>query len=149
MSFNTATALQAIHADRNANVKRGDWYKTLDISSGAYSTQSVIDKAEHAFRRRVLSQAFSERALKDAETIIGDNVSSFCDGLGALAPDAKPGDWTEGKNMNDWSTWFGFDFISNLSFGKSLGLCETEENRYIPNVLKGASRFLYYVKSPS
>ena len=47
--------------------------------------------------------------------------------------------------MSNWSTWFAFDFISDLSFGKSWGLCESEENRYVPNVLRGTSQFLYYL----
>jgi cytochrome P450 len=65
LSLNTAEALQAVHTDRSANVMRGDWYRTLDQSSGAYSTQSCMDKQEHLFRRRILSQAFSERALRE------------------------------------------------------------------------------------
>ncbi|OCL10709.1 hypothetical protein AOQ84DRAFT_426325, partial [Glonium stellatum] len=67
LDFDTATVLTAIHRDRNANVKKGDWYKTIDASAGAYSIQSVIDKHEHTFRRRVLSPAFSESALRDQE----------------------------------------------------------------------------------
>lgn len=140
-----STALQVIHRDRNANVEKSDWYKSLDISSGAYSVQTVIDKNEHAFRRRVMNPAFSDRALKDAENIIVDNVRSFCDGVGALSVEARHGDWTESKDIYVWSRWFSYDFISNLAFSKSFGLMETEENRYLTQVLKGASQFLYYV----
>jgi cytochrome P450 len=74
LSFNTISALNAINADRNANVNRDEWYKSVDIASGAYSTQSCMDKQEHAFRRRIISQAFSEKALREAESFINNNV---------------------------------------------------------------------------
>lgn len=91
LSLTTAEALQAVHTDRSANVMRGDWYRTLDQSSGAYSTQSCMDKQEHLFRRRILSQAFSERALRDAETFVMNNVKIFCDRMGEGAEKKGPG----------------------------------------------------------
>ena len=143
LSFNTAPALQAIHTDRHANVMRGDWYRTLDQSSGAFSTQSCMDKQEHLFRRRILSQAFSEKALRDAENFLLNNVQTFCDQIGTGAE--KPGGWTPKKNLSDWATYFGFDMISDVAFGRAFGMLLKEETRYIPNVLKRASQFLYYV----
>ena len=144
LSFRNPAALQAIYG-KGAHVKKGEWYKTLDISAGAPSVQMVIDQHEHAVRRRVMSPAFSEQALKEAESLIAENARKFCERLGSLSSGAIKGDWTEPKNLNDWATYYGFDFISDLSFGISFGLIESEENRYVPPTLKSASRFLYYV----
>ncbi|KAF2840589.1 cytochrome P450, partial [Patellaria atrata CBS 101060] len=141
LSFNTATALYAIHTDRNANVKRAEWYKTLDASTGGFSTQSVIDKHEHAFRRRIMSQAFSEKALRDAEKFIANNVRTLIHGIGE---GAGVGEWTTARNFSDWATWYGFDFIGDLSFGSSFDLLTSDEHRYVPGVLMGTSKFLYY-----
>jgi hypothetical protein len=47
--------------------------------------------------------------------------------------------------MNDWAIHFGFDFISDLGYGRSFGMLEREENRWIPGKLKSTSRFLYYI----
>jgi cytochrome P450 len=144
LSLSSASSLQAIHGAK-ANVKKGDWYKTLDISAGAPSTQMVIDRHEHAIRRRKMAPAFSERALKEGERIIAISAQTLAEQVGSLAEGAKEGEWTSPRNMSDWATFFGFDFISDLGYGKSFDMLQREENRWIPPVLRNASRFLYYV----
>ena len=69
ISIASPNSLPAIHGPK-ANVKKGSWYKTLDISAGAPSVQMEIDKQQHALRRRFLAPAFSEKALKEAEKLI-------------------------------------------------------------------------------
>lgn len=89
-----------------------------------------------------MRQAFSERALEDADALIADNVAVFCDRLGL---GAEHGEWTPPKNLADWVTYFAFDFASDLAFGRPLGLMVDPQTRYIPKVLMGASQFLSYV----
>lgn len=101
-----------------------------------------IDKHQHALRRRFLAPAFSEKALREAEKLITISAKKLCAGL---AKGGGKGCWTESKNMSDWATFFAFDFISDLGYGRSFGMLEKEENRWIPNVLKSASIFIYYV----
>lgn len=140
ISISTPSSLPIIHGPK-ANVKKGSWYKTLDISAGAPSVQMEINKQEHALRRRFLNPAFSEKALREAEKLIAVSAKKFSDGL---AEGGEEG-WSRPKNMNDWATYFGFDFVSDLGYGQSFGMLEKEENRWIPNVLKNASIFLYYI----
>jgi hypothetical protein len=45
LSISSSGALYAIH-NAKANVKKGSWYLTLDISAGAPSVQMTIDKQE-------------------------------------------------------------------------------------------------------
>jgi cytochrome P450 len=147
LSFNTIPALQAIHTDRSANVNRDEWYKSLDISQGAYSTQSCMDKTEHAFRRRVVQQAFSERALRDQEGFVLNNVETFCDRMGKDGGKvSEKGEWSGNVNLGNWATWFSFDFISDISLGRSFGLLADEKKRYVPSCLMWTSQFLYYVR---
>lgn len=143
ISISTPGALQAIHGAK-ANVKKGAWYKTLDISAGAPSVQMEIDKYEHAMRRRFLAPVFSERALKEAECLITVSARKLSDELASLPEGAKNGEWSPPKNMGDWATFFGFDFISDLGYGQSFGMLDIDQNRWILNVLKSASKFLYY-----
>jgi cytochrome P450 len=150
LSFSSPTALQAIHGAK-ANIKKGDFYLTLDISAGAPSVQMVRDKQEHAIRRKFISPAFSERALKDSEKLINKNAVMLCDRLKLEAAIPDAGDMSESKgwssptNFSDWATYYGFDFISDLSFGMSFNMLEDKETRYIPGVLKNASQYIYYV----
>ncbi|KAK0109939.1 hypothetical protein ONS95_002606 [Cadophora gregata] len=141
LSISTPSSIPLVHGPK-ANVKKGAWYKTLDISAGAPSVQMEIDKHEHAMRRRFLQPAFSERALKEAERLISISAKNFCQALTAGNGDEG---WSEPKNFNDWATFFGFDFVSDLGYGKSFGMLGNDENRWIPGVLKSASIFLYYV----
>lgn len=154
LSFNSASSLQAIHGLK-ANVKKGDWYKTLDISAGAPSTQMVIDKPEHAVRRRKMAPAFSERALKEAEGLISISARKLAEQIGKQHPKSSNGgahsedsdndNWTTPQNFGNWSTWFGFDFISDLGYGESFGMLDNDANRWIAPVLRSASKFIYYV----
>ncbi|KAH7409467.1 benzoate 4-monooxygenase cytochrome P450 [Cadophora sp. MPI-SDFR-AT-0126] len=141
LSISTLSSIPLIHGAK-ANVKKGAWYKTLDISAGAPSVQMEIDKHEHAMRRRFLAPAFSERALKEAERLISISARKLCQGLTLGIEDGR---WSEPKNFNDWATFFGFDFVSDLGYGKSFAMLDSDENRWIPGVLKSASVFLYYV----
>ncbi|KAL2074201.1 hypothetical protein VTL71DRAFT_7979 [Oculimacula yallundae] len=141
LSISTPSSIPQIHGAK-ANVKKGAWYKTLDISAGAPSVQMEIDKHQHAMRRRFLAPAFSERALKEAENLIAVSAKKLSRGL---AFGTKEGAWSDPINFNDWATFFGFDFISDLGYGQSFGMLDHEENRWIPGVLKSASIFLYYV----
>ncbi|CZR70108.1 related to cytochrome P450 67 [Phialocephala subalpina] len=140
ISISTPSSIPLIHGVK-ANVKKGSWYKTLDISAGAPSIQMEINKQEHALRRRFLNPAFSEKALREAEKLIAVSAKKFSDKLAV----GGEKDWSSPKNMSDWATYFGFDFVSDLGYGQSFGMLERDENRWIPNVLKNASIFLYYV----
>jgi cytochrome P450 len=144
LSFNTATALTAIYGNRDANARRSDFHKTLDAPAEGYSTQSVIDKQEHAFRRRVLSQAFSEKALRESEKIIQQNVETLVKRMGE---NIQSDGWAETKDFYIWSTFYGFDFTGDLAFGSSFDLMNNEKNRYAPNLLQATGKFFYYVCS--
>jgi len=112
----------------------------------------VIDKHEHALRRRKMAPAFSERALKEAERLISVSAEKLATQITQQPPQdaSKPTtttSWTHHppQNMGDWATYFGFDFISDLGYGRSFNMLESGENRWIPPVLRSASRFIYYV----
>jgi cytochrome P450 len=104
-----------------------------------------IDKQQHAMRRRFLAPAFSERALKEAERLITASALKLTEGLSKLPEGAQKGDWASPHNMGRWATFFGFDFIADLGYGRPFGMLENNENRWVPDVLKGASIFIYYV----
>ena len=104
-----------------------------------------IDKLQHAMRRRFLAPAFSERALKEAEQLITVSALKLTEGLSKLPEGSKKGDWAPPRNMGRWATFFGFDFIADLGYGRSFGMLENDDNRWVPEVLKNASIFIYYV----
>ncbi|KAF2179044.1 benzoate 4-monooxygenase cytochrome P450 [Zopfia rhizophila CBS 207.26] len=141
LDFNTTTAVAAIHRDKSANVKKGDWYKTVDAENGAFSVQTVIDKHEHAFRRKMISPSFSEAALRDSEQFIIQNVDIF---LRRMGEKRGSDGWTKARDFSEWCTYYGFDYTSDLAFGSRFGLVENDEHRYLADLLKNLSHFVYY-----
>ena len=142
--MNTTGALEEIYASRKANVQKADWYRTIDAGSGAFSTHSEIDRGKHAFRRRVLGHAFSDAAVRSAETLILENVKIWCTYLGANAKE-----WTPPKNMGDWANYLSYDIMGNLTFGTRFECIEKDEHRYVPGLMMRATEYVYVVRSPT
>jgi cytochrome P450 len=91
-----------------------------------------------------MSPAFSEKALRDAEPLINANAVKLADRL-AEGVGCLKGEWCQGFNLQQWVSYYGYDFISDLAFGKSFELLDNPSHRFVPTVLKSASVFLYYV----
>ena len=145
LSINTAGALEEIYASRKANVQKADWYRTIDAGSGAFSTHSEIDRKKHAFRRRVLAHAFSDTALRSAETLILENVSIWCEYLGSSKDGEQAKEWTLAKNMCDWANYLSYDIMGNLTFGTRFECIEKEKHRYVPGLMMRATKYVYVV----
>lgn len=139
--------MREIYGSRKSNVQKADWYRTIDAPSGAFNTHSEIDRDKHAFKRRVLDHAFSDSALRSAEPFIVDNVRAWCKHLGEGSPES--GDWTPAKNMNDWSTYLGYDIMGDLTFGKRFNCVGSEDHRYILGLMMKSTKFVYVVRVES
>jgi cytochrome P450 len=143
LSFNTAIALKTIYSQRKANVRKANWYRTLDAGSRIPNVFSQTDKADHAVRRRVLDHAFSDAALASAEDVILRRVKTWVSYLGN---DDAAGDEIPIRNMKDWCDWLVFDLMGELTFSKNVGCIEKPENRVIPTVVSNSTRLVYIVR---
>ena len=141
MSFNTETALNTIYGSQKTNVRKSEWYRTIDAGSGAFSIATEIDKRKHAVRRRFVAHCFSASALGSAEPFIISNVKKFCD----LVKPKAGNEWSEKKDMSAWCTWLGFDIMGDLAFGKEFNCLEEDENRYISRAIMSANKYMYWV----
>lgn len=59
-----------------SHVRKYAGYQAL--SSQAANTLTMSDKMQHAHRRRIISQAFSENSLRKLEPAIQSRVARFC-----------------------------------------------------------------------
>ncbi|KAI8962810.1 cytochrome P450 [Daldinia sp. FL1419] len=126
VSFNSNTALKEIYGFKS-NVRKAEFYDAF--VHPASNTHNTRDKALHARKRRVLSQAFSDGAVKEMERYILANVRSFCEQIGLGASDEQKG-WTVPKNMADWCNYLAMDILGDLCFGKAFHMLEKPDNRY-------------------
>ncbi|EDU47128.1 cytochrome P450 4A5 precursor [Pyrenophora tritici-repentis Pt-1C-BFP] len=95
LSINTATGLKTIYGFRS-NVKKASFYEAFPSTPKAVSVHSAIDKMQHARKRRVMSHAFSDSAIKSLEKYILANVRVGCELLGR-----KSNNWSGEKSLTD------------------------------------------------
>ncbi|KAF2724732.1 benzoate 4-monooxygenase cytochrome-like protein P450 [Polychaeton citri CBS 116435] len=147
VSFDTKTALKEVYGFKS-NVRKGDFYSAFPPTKDTYNTHSSIDRASHGRKRRVLSQAFSDSAIKSMEKHILAHVRQFCANLGSSANEVpvyedmeKPGSrWSPAKNISDQANFMTFDVMGDLCFGKDFGMLERADNRFVIDLLSNAAR---------
>ncbi|KAK2873922.1 hypothetical protein FQN49_001993 [Arthroderma sp. PD_2] len=141
ISVNSASAIRQIY-NRKANVKKGDWYKTLYTSaSRAHTVQTETNPKKYAFRRRLMEYAFSDAALRSSEDFIIENVQTCCKLLSKTA--VTPGEWGTPQAMHDWSTYLNYDIMGDLTFGTKFNCMTSEEHRNIPHLIVTATQYIY------
>lgn len=104
----------------------------------AFDTHTVINKAKHGRKRRVMSQAFSEAAVKGMEENVITHIRTFVQNLGSsLKQGSNESTEDNGvtRNMAHWSNWLTFDVIGDLCFGKTFGMLTHDEWRFWPTLI--------------
>ncbi|KAK3689303.1 cytochrome P450-like protein [Podospora appendiculata] len=138
LSINSNTALKDIYGFK-ANVRKAEFYDAF--VHPAPNTHNTRDKEVHARKRRVLSHAFSDSAIKEVERYILGNVGAFCEAIGdagRVASDNKG--WTAPKNMADWCNWLAMDILGDLCFGKAFHMLDRPDNRYAVDLVGVAAQ---------
>jgi cytochrome P450 len=145
LSFNRADALQGIYGFK-ANVQKAHFYSAFPAAKGAWSTHSAIDRALHARKRRVLSQAFSDNAVRGLTPHILGVIRTFTDAIGDFgrpaAGDEKKG-WSTPKDMAEYTNYMSYDVLGDICYGQSFETLEREENRFAMHMVAQSSRFHY------
>ncbi|KAM3544223.1 Isotrichodermin C-15 hydroxylase [Beauveria bassiana] len=138
VSFNSNTALKQIYGFRS-NVRKAEFYDAF--VHPAANTHNTRDKDVHARKRRVLSHAFAEGAMKEMQRYILGNVRTFCEQIG-LCDGASPADakgWSAPRNMADWCNYLAMDILGDLSFGKAFHMLERPDNRFALELVEAAT----------
>nr|POE96394.1 isotrichodermin c-15 hydroxylase [Quercus suber] len=118
------------------------WYPR---SAGGVDTLITENDAEHTRSRKILSHAFSERALFGQEHLIQSYVDLMVSRLQEITTDSKMT-----ANMTEWYNWITFDIISDLLFGESFGgLRDMSTHKYVSLLLGNIQSFgfMYIIKS--
>ncbi|TVY75856.1 Cytochrome P450 monooxygenase apf7 [Lachnellula suecica] len=115
-------------------------YRAFETTPTAHDLQSTVDTTAHTRKRRVMSQAFSDSALKTLEEHIHQHLAVFikCLAEGSSNCDDEKSSWTVPKNVAHWCNYLSFDFMAELVFGKSFQMQEKIDNRYIIDLIQPA-----------
>ncbi|KAF2878581.1 cytochrome P450 monooxygenase-like protein [Massariosphaeria phaeospora] len=108
-----------------ANVTRAKSYEAWDNNTGEPNTALATDMAVHARKRKILNQAFTDKALKDATIFMAYHIERWLDLL--------------------WCSWVVFDMLGDLCFGRSFEIKEPRPNpiREIPNHIETHLKIFY------
>lgn len=124
---------------KSANVFKGDeFYGLLDGGAeGGQSIQMTQDSETHAKRRKVLDRTMPSR--EQAFNIINKLAQEFASTTWESA--SVNGGLVD---INKTASWYGFDLISTIAFGRSMDMLQSSEFRWVPKCLQDASVFLYW-----
>lgn len=127
LTFNTVQAVNDIYVNRNANAIKAGWTEASVYINGNSNTHTIMDKKQHALKRRLLAHAFSETALKAAEEYALSRIRLFCEFVSPTKEGSKDG-WSEAKDMGHWMSLLTLDILGELCFGESFGAMEAGDH---------------------
>lgn len=95
LSYNTPQAWNDIYGHRQGHqplLKDKNWYQSVDYKG----VKNIVDanQADHSRMRRTMSHAFSEKALREQESLVNAHVSMLISNL--LSESGKP------MNVSKW-----------------------------------------------
>ncbi|KAL4786874.1 cytochrome P450 [Aspergillus varians] len=145
VSINTVEGLHKIYGHGN-RFRKADFYNAFPAIKGVYNTHNAIDKLVHGRKRRVLSQAFSDTALKGMEDVMLLHVRQLCSILGREAPGSRPIGGKDGAtfNMANWFGYLTYDVMGELCFGKSFDMLIDGAKRRMVHLVDRAA-YRHYV----
>ncbi|KAJ5484281.1 Cytochrome P450 [Penicillium expansum] len=130
VSVNSDRGLHDIYG-HGKHLQKAKFYNAFPAIKGVYNTHNAIDKTMHGRKRRVLSQAFSDNALKGMEDVMLLHVRQLCAVLAGYDGDFESHDQKGNvKNMGDWFSYLSYDVMGELCFGKSFDMLISETLRY-------------------
>jgi hypothetical protein len=102
----------------------------------------------HVTKRRVLNNAFSDRAVRSAEPFVIQHVDRWCDLI--VETGHFGSSWTPSINMAEWSNYLVLDMFTELCFGKSFHIKEpgNEKYRFVPHLMTEYAELLHLVYLP-
>lgn len=150
ISINSVAGLKEIngHGANARNVQKSEFYKAFPAVKGVHNTHNAIDKSVHGRKRRVLSAAFSDNALKGLESLVLKNVDVFFGEIERRMTAGKLGELKEedgvftdtktgkkGLDMGEMVSWLTFDVMGNLCFGQSFDILVNKGQRFITELI--------------
>ncbi|KOS42691.1 hypothetical protein ACN38_g6432 [Penicillium nordicum] len=133
--FNSRSMMADIY-NAGANDCKVDAWAVYSASRRSPNILSVVDKNVHAFKRRTMASAFSDRGLKDIEGQILNHIQKFTTFLCPKSAESseEPNGWPSPINVATVCDWLAFDLIGDITYGRSFGMLDSPNKRWVPPV---------------
>ncbi|KAF7512379.1 hypothetical protein GJ744_001947 [Endocarpon pusillum] len=153
LNINNIAALRDIYVG-NKNFQKSPNYRVLRHQ--AANTLTMVNKKEHARRRRIVSQGVSDAAMRNHElTVLAHIEKCFATitkrDLYLDKPEADHHDsrWTAAQNMSNWFNWLTFDIMGDVIFGVRYNLLGSSQKRGIVTAIENSNvRVSVLLQSP-
>ena len=135
LSFITAQSWKDIHGYLSGKRQLPKPHFIRPVKNGqSQSLGAIIDEAEHARVRGLLSPAFSERAMREQESLIMGYIDLLIQRLRAHIHGGE-------VDLVRWYNFTTFDIVGDLSLGQSFGSLESGDyHSWISNIFWGVKK---------
>lgn len=146
ISINSNVAHTEIYGFKS-NTRKAHFYSAFPAQKGAWSTHSAIDKSLHARKRRVLSQAFSDAAMRGLQPHILSVIRTFTEAIGDFPSQLGIGEkkatstWSTPKDMGSYANYMSYDVLGDICYGESFNTLESSENRFAVGLVALSSKY--------
>ncbi|KAF8521430.1 cytochrome P450 [Hysterangium stoloniferum] len=135
VSCASPSAPSIIYAQGSLSLPKSSFYRAFYVD-GTPSLFSTQDRAGHAQKRRVLAHPFSAASVRGLEPWIRIRMEKMIQGLDARCVGLALGAETPGRagggggyvDILMWLNFLTFDVISDLAFGRPLGMLDRESD---------------------
>ena len=137
LSFVGPSAWKDIYGSRPGHHEH--FQKDLLIFSEVKGIVTAND-ADHTRMRRLLAHAFSEKALREQETLLQGYVNALVLGLKKQIDDPAKGKVC----LSDWFMWMSFDIMGDFSFGESFNCLKDESyHPFVSTIVSGLKHIVF------
>ncbi|KAJ3579322.1 hypothetical protein NPX13_g1243 [Xylaria arbuscula] len=138
--FRDAQAYADIYSMKS-NVRRSHFYEAFKRNEHESTTLTTIDVAEHARRRKRLSQCFTERSVRASSKFIIKHVDRWIQ----LLTDDHGAEWSPPMDFSEKVDGLIFDIMGDLCFGRSFNIKEPGNNslKSTPHNIASYMKFYY------
>ncbi|KAK7981327.1 cytochrome P450 [Apiospora saccharicola] len=125
--FNSPSAFKAIYQNDD-RITKSFTYELL-TRNGVYSVFNTLDRKMHAYKRKIVGHAFSQRSIRSFEPALLSQVDIYLEQLLALSSSQQQQQFV---NMTEKLGRLAADIIGQLALGYDLATQTSEENRFLP-----------------
>ncbi|KAK0617473.1 cytochrome P450 monooxygenase [Immersiella caudata] len=130
LSLITPNAVQEIYG-AGSKFRKGLWYARAPMEKQALvNIASATDLTVHSRKKRLMSHAFSDAALRSYENTVLAKIQLLCRQL--PDPAAFGGEY---KNMARWLAYLTYDIMGKLTFSHEYNMLTSDDGHFIQPVI--------------
>ena len=121
LSFASVSSWKAIYGHAIAGkptAVKSKFYEMYGAGFNSWCIGSERDPKVHGRMKKLLSHAFSTKALIEQEDIIQKSIDAFIEKIGPESQSPK------GLNVGEWYQMVAFDILGDMAFGESFHCIE-------------------------